>query len=157
MNKLKRSGFWLAIHPGSGSVKKNWPEENWARLLLRLVEETNCCFLIIGGESEVGIIEKLGILLPSERTEIAQDVPLVDLAYIMQSCTLFIGHDSGITHLAGALGMERIILWGPSNKLVWGPRDGKFNIIEHQNGIQGIRIDDVWSALEKFGAVQSKS
>ena len=157
LNNTKSSKFWVAIHPGSGGKKKNWPEGKWDSLLIRIAEKTNSCFLIIGGEAEGGMIKRLGTLLPPERTEIAQDIALCDLASKMKSCALFMGHDSGITHLAGALGMDRIILWGPSNKLVWGPRNGKFIILEHHDGIQNIQIDDVWTALEDFGAVQPNS
>ncbi len=154
LNDTRSSEFWVAIHPGSGGEKKNWPEDKWAKLLIHIAAKTDYCFLIIGGEAEGRTINRLGKLLPPERTEIVQDIALVDLVPKMKSCALFMGHDSGITHLAGVLGMDRIILWGPSNKLVWGPRSGKFNLIEHRDGIESIQIDDVWTALKDFEAAQ---
>src|SRR5579872_835315 len=51
-NCLAGGANWLAAHPGSGSARKNWPEENWFALTRRLIEETGWNLLLIGGEAE---------------------------------------------------------------------------------------------------------
>jgi ADP-heptose:LPS heptosyltransferase len=58
------------------------------------------------------------------------ELPL--LAAILSQCHLFIGNDSGITHLAAALGVPTIALFGPTDPYVWGPR-GKKVFIAREN------------------------
>jgi len=54
----------LAIHPGSGGEKKNWPEERWRELLQRIVSETDWPLLLVGGEAEGERLQRLATLLP---------------------------------------------------------------------------------------------
>ena len=53
------TGNWLAIHPGSGSEKKNWPESGWRQFIEQLLAGTDWKLLIIGGESEGGRLDRL--------------------------------------------------------------------------------------------------
>jgi ADP-heptose:LPS heptosyltransferase len=53
------SGNWLALHPGSGSERKNWPERNWAELLKHLTKSTDFGFLLVGGEAEGERLDRL--------------------------------------------------------------------------------------------------
>ncbi len=101
----------LALHPGSGSERKNWPESNWARLLENLAEVEPLHFLLVGGEAEEGRVERLAKRLPAFRAHLAQSLPLSELARQLSKCAVFLGHDSGITHLAAALGLPTWVLW----------------------------------------------
>src|SRR5690349_21788401 len=55
----------LALHPGSGSEKKNWPEPNWAELIRVLLEDSRRDLLLVGGEAEEGRLERLAKTAPS--------------------------------------------------------------------------------------------
>src|SRR5207245_11414227 len=100
----KNAGKVLALHPGSGDERKNWPEANWADLLHYLIQATDLKLLVIGGEAEGERLQRLAAALPPVRTRVAQSLPLIDLARLLQGCAAFIGHDSGISHLAAAVG-----------------------------------------------------
>jgi ADP-heptose:LPS heptosyltransferase len=52
----------------------------------------------------------------------AQNLPLPHLAALLARCQIMVGHDSGITHLAAAVGTTTLALFGPTDPLVWGPR-----------------------------------
>lgn len=116
------NGSWLAIHPGSGSHKKNWPEDQWLALL-RSLRPAN--LLLIGGEAEAGRLDRFERALCQNpappRIVLAQNLPLADLARLLAQTHHFIGHDSGITHLAAALGIKVLVLWGPSRAEIWRP------------------------------------
>jgi heptosyltransferase-2 len=116
----------IAAHVGSGSAKKNWPEADW----LELLEKVPCKILLIGGEAEGDRCARLATPLPPGQVEVAQSLPLVELAGRMQTCSGFIGHDSGITHLAAALGLPGVVLWGPSNLTVWRPQSDQMKIVQ---------------------------
>jgi heptosyltransferase III len=102
----------LALHPGSGSERKNWPEAKWTELLKLLAAQSACDFLLIGGEAEGDRCDRLAAVVPAGRAQVAQNLPLLELARRMQACSAYIGHDSGITHLSAALDLPGLVLWG---------------------------------------------
>lgn len=141
-----KTGF-LALHPGSGSERKNWPEAKWAELLKILARETDCDVLLIGGEAEGGRCARLATALPADRVQIAQDLPLIELAKRLQGCSFFIGHDSGITHLAAALGLPGLVLWGESNLTTWRPQSDRMTILRDSAGLSTLPVAAVGRAL----------
>lgn len=140
----------IAIHPGSGSPQKNWPQDRWRALLNRLVSTTDDSFLIIGGEAERDILPALANIIPGSRRQIALEVPLVELAHQLKSCRLFIGHDSGITHLAAVLGLDCIVLWGPTNEQLWRPLGPNIHMLKHPAGLSFLPVEAVVNALNNL-------
>jgi heptosyltransferase III len=100
----ERAGF-VAIHPFSGSAKKNWPLDRFRELARRLDAPAHWC----AGPQE-----------PLEDAVRFDD--LYDLACWLRSARLYIGNDSGITHLAAAVGTPVIALFGPTDPAIWAPR-----------------------------------
>jgi len=107
---------FLAVHPGSGSPSKNWPLENWAALLTSLRSEGRPV-LLVGGEADGPAIERLRSLA----TWTAFHRPLPELAALLSRAERFLGHDSGVTHLAAAAGAPVTVLFGPTDPAVWAP------------------------------------
>ena len=70
----------LALHPGSGSDAKNWPEACWGDLLEHLINETGHDLLLVGGEAEGQRLQRLSAALPPTRARVAQSLPLPELA-----------------------------------------------------------------------------
>jgi heptosyltransferase-2 len=149
------NGDWVAMHPGSGSEKKNWPEERWAKLLAAVMERTKRRCLLVGGEAEGDRLERLQKLIGArkERVELAKDLPLVELAKRLQGCGGFLGHDSGVTHLAAAVGLPGLVLWGETNEAVWRPRNEKMEIIRSECGLSRLPVEDVFGKLTALGIV----
>lgn len=140
----------LAVHPGSGSEKKNWPEENWAQLLALLMDSTEAKVLLVGGEAEGERLQRLASELPRDRTRVAQSLPLMELARELARCTAFAGHDSGISHLAAALGLPGLLLWGDSVEEIWRPPQERISILKPTQGLKGIGVDEVWGELNQL-------
>jgi heptosyltransferase-3 len=140
----------LALHPGSGSDRKNWPETKWAELLQLLAEQSSCDLLLIGGEAEGDRCARLADTLPSGRAQVAQNLPLVELATRMQTCSAFIGHDSGITHLAAALDLPGLVLWGESVLTTWRPRSARLKILRDPAGMKALPVASVLQELKTF-------
>jgi ADP-heptose:LPS heptosyltransferase len=144
------SGRWLAAHPGSGSESKNWPEAKWLELLQHLMESTRLNLLLAGGEAERGRLERLAATLPGTRIKLMQNAALPELAQWLASCTAFIGHDSGISHLAAAVGLRSLILWGESEEAVWRPRGREMTILRGANGLEDLSVPVVINHLEQL-------
>jgi heptosyltransferase-2 len=137
----------LAVHPGSGSEQKNWPETKWAELLERLGASRNGRFLLVGGEAEADRLERLMTRLPAAQVELASNLPLAELAKRLAGCVAFVGHDSGITHLAAALGVSGIVLWGDTERDVWRPRSERMKILTTAGGLANLAVDAVATEL----------
>ena len=137
----------LALHPGSGSETKNWPEENWAALLEELINATSFRLLLAGGEAEGERLQRLAAALPPSRFRVAQSLPLTHLAGLLQRCRGFVGHDSGVSHLAAALGLPGVVLWGATREEVWRPPSDKITLLRGAAGLGGIAVRDVMEAV----------
>jgi len=133
----------LALHPGSGSERKNWPEAKWTELLGHLVRSTDARLLLVGGEAEGDRLDRLASRLPPDRVELARNLPLVELAARLAKCSAFIGHDSGITHLAAALGLGGLVLWGETRQAVWRPRTERMKILASPGGLPELSLETV--------------
>lgn len=141
----------LALHPGSGSERKNWPEAHWADLLQLLIDLTELNLLIIGGEAEGQRLQRLAGALPPLRIRVAQNLPLEHLARALARCDAFIGHDSGISHLAAAVGLKAVILWGDIAEEIWRPLSDKVVLLRHPVGLANLPVDEVFGALARQG------
>jgi hypothetical protein len=104
---VQREDF-IAIHPFSGSPKKNWPLEKF-RELARALEQSAPVRWCAGPEDP-----------PLENAVRIDD--LYELACWLARAGLYVGNDSGITHLAAAVGTPVLALFGPTDPDVWAPR-----------------------------------
>jgi heptosyltransferase-2 len=121
----------IALHPGSGSPRKNWPRENWAALGQWLAAtQPRPRLLLIGGEADAAQLAELPAAWREAYVLIARDLPLPQLAAILARCRLFIGHDSGISHLAASVGTPCVLLFGPTDPAVWAPAHANVSVIQ---------------------------
>ncbi|MCX7725849.1 MAG: glycosyltransferase family 9 protein [Chitinispirillaceae bacterium] len=107
-------GVLVAIHPGSGSRIKNWDYSNFKKVA-EILNSKGAKILWIVGPAENSLD------FPQEDIVI-KNLSLKKCAKILKLCNLFIGNDSGISHLASAVGCKSIVIFGPSDPLVWAPR-----------------------------------
>ncbi|HXU75871.1 MAG TPA: glycosyltransferase family 9 protein [Methylomirabilota bacterium] len=147
-----RPSAQLALHPGSGSESKNWPEAKWHEFVGRLLEETPFTFLMVGGEAEGDRLQRLARELPGSRITLAQSLPLPELARRLEGCVAFVGHDSGISHLAAALGLPGVLLWGETAEEIWRPPSEKMLLIRGPTGLASLEVARVIEALQQVCA-----
>ena len=133
----------LALHPGSGSEGKNWPEQNWRKLVVHLLNHSALNLLLVGGEAEEVKLKRLAKGLLADRIKIAQNVPLYELAPRLIKCSGYVGHDSGITHLASALGLPTLVLWGKSDEKIWRPLGEKVRVLNQHSAITKLTLETV--------------
>jgi ADP-heptose:LPS heptosyltransferase len=144
------SGRWLAVHPGSGSEKKNWPTAKWLELLRELIKTTTLHLLLVGGEAERGRLEELAAVLPPTRIKLMRNAPLSELAKWLAACVGFVGHDSGISHLAAAVRLPSLILWGDTVEEIWRPRAQEMTILRDSQGLEHLSVAVVMRNLEEL-------
>ena len=118
----------VAVHPGSGSRQKCWSLDRYVELILWLNEEMDAQILIISGPADTEIVEDLRVKV-KDKFILADQLPLPFLAAIIKRCNLFVGNDSGITHLAAAVETPAIAIFGSSDPSMWGPRGERVKIL----------------------------
>lgn len=122
----------IALHVGSGSQQKNWPAQNWLRFGTELLS-TQSSLLVISGEADQPQVASLEQEWKDQNVRFAKNLPLPQLAALLEKTT-FVGHDSGISHLAAAAGAKCILLFGPTDPAVWAPQGNNVRVIRAPNG-----------------------
>jgi heptosyltransferase III len=148
-NFLKMAGRepLVAIHPGSGSEKKNWPVEKFAALARWLIDELAAQLLIIRGEADEQAAQKLVELLGTRPITMAQGLKLVELAAVLERCVLFLGNDSGITHLAAAVETPTVAVFGAASSPIWEPLGKHTRVVQFgEQDVANVRaaIEQLW-------------
>jgi heptosyltransferase-2 len=146
---LDRAAQLIAVHPGSGSETKNWPREKWAQLGPRLAQAIpGAVFLLIEGESDAEAAEFVAAAwkeLPHLRARL---LPLPILAALLREARLFLGHDSGVTHLAAAARKDLpiVALFGPTDPVVWAPPRPGVRVLRGTPTTANLTVDEVAEA-----------
>ncbi len=139
----------IAIHAGSGSPRKNWPVENWAILGRWLAQhESQPRIVLVGGEADRTSLAALTEAWHGADLLIARDLPLPQLAAVLECCRLFLGHDSGISHLAAAVGTPSVLLFGPTDPTIWAPANAHTTVVAAPDGdLSGLPLSTVEDAV----------
>ena len=159
-------------NPGMELTAKRWPLERYREIVYRLVSERNAQVLLIGGKDDVplnqALLEHLDI--PEGRVlNLAGKTNFGESAALLQRCVLFIGNDSSPMHLAAAVGIPVIAIFGPTSPQEYGPYSlddpkhialwnnpkgrpcfflGKMQPCADCTCMQLVSVDDVWDAVQ---------
>jgi heptosyltransferase-2 len=138
----------VAVHPGSGSEKKNWPEERFAAVGRWLVDELAAQLLVVQGEADERAVSALRELTVPRSFIVASGLKLMELAAVLERCALFVGNDSGVTHLAAAVGTPTVAVFGPASTSIWEPRGERVRVVhfgEHDVAQTRQAIEQIWA------------
>jgi ADP-heptose:LPS heptosyltransferase len=120
--ELPGTGPWMAVAPGSGSRRKNWPLAHYYEISRALGWEYGLRVAWLAGPAEDEMLPYLGPLAKAQGQLLLANRPLARVAQVLSRCRLYIGNDSGLTHLAAAVtGPEVLALFGPTDPRVWSP------------------------------------
>lgn len=119
----------VAFHPGSGSPDKLWPLEGWCEVM-QWAEQHGIDGVVIRGpaEQERNLQELRERGMPDWPW--VEAWPLRELAALLWRCCVVVSHDSGIAHLAAAVGAITLALFGPTDPQVWGPRSPRACVLQ---------------------------
>jgi len=118
----------IAFHPGSGGAYKLWPLPGWQHVMAWAAQQ-GLPGLLISGPAEQAHNPYLSQAPHFPAWPRAQNLPLPNLAALLARCQIVVGHDSGITHLAAAVGTTTLALFGPTDPHVWGPRSRRARVL----------------------------
>lgn len=121
-------GDYAVIHPFSGSRRKNWPLEKFRALATQLEMPIRWC----AGPEE-----------PLPEADGLSD--LYKVACLLAASRIYIGNDSGITHLAAAAGAAVVAIFGPTDPIVWAPRGERVAVVS--GALDAITVEQVIKAV----------
>ncbi len=113
---------YAVLHVTPKFVYKAWTESGWV-LLGRWIRDCGLKVVVVGGTSadERGTVARILEGLPSDVINLTGRVTLRALGSILSRAALYVGTDTAVTHMAAALGVPTVALFGPSNPVKWGP------------------------------------
>ena len=146
LQALGLRGRPMVVHPGSGSPTKNWPAERFVEIMRRLQAAGRETVAVLG-EADVAEAAVLARELP--KMPVLAGLTLTELAATLAECGAFLGNDSGIAHLAAAVGLPTTAIFGPSDADVWAPRGrGGVTVLRAPEGeLERLEISAVWAAV----------
>ena len=152
----------VGIHPGGSSFRKRWNESDFAEIADRIVAEYQGKILILRGPNEVDIERNI---LENINSSVICYVPesIRELASLIFGCELFICNDSGPMHIAAALNVPTVAIFGPTDHITWGPLSDQSTVVRRylpcwpcsptlcQLGwecVKKLSVDTVWKAVQ---------
>ncbi|MEO6307764.1 MAG: glycosyltransferase family 9 protein, partial [Nitrospiraceae bacterium] len=118
----------VIIHPGSGSVHKCVAPETLASVVIA-VQTSGVTPVVLEGPVDRETVERL-LTLCTDSPIVLRGLDLLTVAGVLAQAGLFVGQDSGITHLAGLMGVRTVALFGPTNPARWVPSGAHVTVVQ---------------------------
>jgi heptosyltransferase II len=134
-------GCFIGMQPGASHAYKNWPIERFAIVAETLLKKHKAQLVLLGGPEEKAAAEALQALLPAQQKTILDltgKTTLRETMGVLSQLRLFVGNDTGVSHIAAALGTPTVTIFGPTPATKWGNSGPKNLIIAAKN--QDIRL-----------------
>ncbi len=155
-----RSALRIALNPAAGWPTKRWPLERYAALGERIVQEFDGHVFILWGPGERETADRLKLRMKEQATCIPP-LTLKGLAGLIKRCHVVISGDTGPLHIASALGVPVVGIYGPSDPIRNGPFQGRYRVVSFEGPcrgcykrmcataecMRGISVERVWEAL----------
>ena len=110
----------LVVHPGSGGAWKRWPAARYAEVIHAIRERRSLDVIVHQGPADAEAAERLLALLAGHATALIEP-ELPRLAAVLGTARAYLGGDSGVSHLAAAVGAPSVILFPPATRRRWQP------------------------------------
>jgi heptosyltransferase-3 len=158
----------LAVHIGAATPSKKWIEDDFTALIHELHATFQAEIIVLGGESDLDYAHEVldGIECPV--INLVGKLSLREMAALLPHCMVFIGCDSGPTHIAAACGVPVVCLFSAANEVeVWKPWGAKVKLLTqhpacspcHSHAclrddgyfcMDEIKVDDVLNAVKEL-------
>ena len=163
---IRKGDFILGISPGAifGNAKR-WPVERFAEISDWASERWGAKVIILGSRKEKDIGNKMAGIMRNKAADFCGNTSLGEAMGLIAGCSFFVTNDSGLMHVAAALGVPTLAIFGSTDHVATGPRGSKTRIIRHDIACSpclkpecptdfecmlSIGPEEVWEEMEKF-------
>ncbi len=120
----------VALHPGAlNMAAKRWLPERWAAVADHVQREMGGRVLLVGSGSERPLVELVRKSMGTPVVALAGETSLPELVALLSRCRLFLGGDSGPLHVASALGVPSVSVYGPTDPALTGPIGSQARVV----------------------------
>ncbi len=120
--------FLIGIHPGGSSFDKQWPEKQYAELADKLVQDYNATILLLHGPNEEELAQNIQQTMQTKPNIYAPE-SIRELAALLSRCNMVVCNDSGPMHLAAALDVPTVAIFGPTDHVAWRPMSENASVV----------------------------
>lgn len=152
-NTLPAGADWI-VHPGSGSRSKNWPVDRWREVMEHSPARS---FVVVLGRTDLDMGLTATCFAGLANVRVVVDRSLTEIAAVLRSARGFLGHDTGMAHLAAALGTRCLLLFGPTCPEIWAPPYPWVNYIREGETMEAIPVRTVIARLRDERAIDRRS
>ena len=137
----------ILVHPGSGGSAKRWPVERYQALADHFVSGHGARVVMLTGPAEEGDLEaRIRSFSRSRRGVVhVASADLRAVAALLSRAELYIGNDSGISHLAARAGCPSIVLFGATDPAIWMPRGRSVRVLAARS-MSALQVSEVAAA-----------
>jgi heptosyltransferase III len=121
----------IVLHPGSGSPKKCAPLGFLCHLIKSLRKRFSEKLCVIGGPADTEMFDALQLAFGEDNPLFVKNLDLFSVCGLLQRSRFYIGHDSGLSHLAAKIGVPSLLLFGPTDPAVWAPRGSHVRVFRN--------------------------
>ena len=121
---------FAVVHPTALFPTKQWPPERFAELGKYLEKEKGLTTVYTCGPGESSVLDAVEQATGKSIRRL-EDLHLAELMAILEQASLFVGNDSGPAHIAGALGVPSVVIFGSSNSRIWKPWKAQAQIVQN--------------------------
>jgi heptosyltransferase-2 len=166
----------VAVHPGSSNPAKIWPGRNYSEIIRRMKQGLGCDVAVLGSEEEKDLAGKIIRQAGVEVIDLTGELDLKELAAFLKKAALFVGNDTGPMHMAAALKVPVIAIFGRNipgvSPVRWRPW-GEGHVVFHEDPgcdpcndtecrndfkcLRSVTTDAVFKAIEQILASRSRS
>jgi len=135
-NGLNDKGGFVVMHPGASCPSKRWPAKRFAAAADTITERFNKKVIVVAGANDKRFAREMSDAMENEALDLSGDLSVGELSALLEKAGLLISNDSGPVHMAVALGVPVVAIFGRSEPGLsprrWGPA-GKDDIILHKD------------------------
>ena len=163
---IEKDDFLLGLGPGAifGPAKR-WPPERFAAIGNMAAEKWGAKVLLFGSIGEMDICSKVAQGMKYPAIDLCGQTRLGEVMALIRKCRLFVSNDSGLMHVAAALNVPLVAIFGSTNPVTTGPRSPNARIVQHKvdcapclrpecpedyRCLMSINPQEVWEALENL-------
>lgn len=148
---FKKDVSMIGFHPGCNPAAaiKRWAPEKYAQLGDRLQKEIGAQIVIVGGKDELDDVRKIQSLMATKPIVVAGACNLKETAAAIRRCHFFISNDSGIMHLATAVGIPTFAIFGPKDERHIGPYGSIHTVIRNGRDVNAVSVEQVIRVLKE--------
>jgi len=133
---------YAVIHPAASSPDKTWPAARFRQVASWIQSNLNLQPIFIAGPGD-SLSDFDGFRQVANR-------PLPEVKSLLSGASLFVGNDSGPAHMAAAFGVPVVVLFGPSNPVIWAPWRTESEVVVSKGPLPEVAAGTVVQALERL-------